>query len=144
MGEKKAFEAERLISVRSHDPERPRSNLGFWAMPSRDVRLLCLTLQLFASRGEDVALWLGVTRQRVNQWSTGREPMPLSRQKQLLEIMERRVEMVRGIIFGDKRITEALDVGFLDADAAKTVITLLDTVMLEEAERLKDVESAAE
>ncbi len=143
MGKKKAFEAERLISVRSHDPERPDSNLGFWAMPSRDVRLLCLTLQLFASRGEDVALWLGVTRQRVNQWSTGREPMPLSRQKQLLEIMERRIKLVRNII-EDNLVADALDDGFLDTHAAQTVITLLKEVMLEEAQRLKDVESAAE
>ena len=144
MGEKKAFKAEQLISVRSHDPERPDSNLGFWAMPSRDVRLLCLVLQLFASRGEDVAVWLGVTRQRVNQWSTGREPMPLSRQKQLLEIMERRVKTVRRVILEDNLLADTLDDGFLDTHAAETVITLLDGVMLEEAQRLKDVESAAE
>ena len=138
--DEKAFTLDRLVSVSSSDPERPRTDLGFCVMPSRDVRLLCLTLQLFATRGWEVANWLGVTRQRVNQWSTGREPMPVFRRKQLLEIMTRRVDHMREVVFDERfGIIPASKEGgvFLDEDAARGVFEIMDRALLEEGLHLE-------
>lgn len=44
-------------------------DLKFWLMPSRDIRLLRLTLNVLGTSTKDVAEWLGVSRQRVTKLS---------------------------------------------------------------------------
>ncbi len=129
------------------------SVFGYALHASRDVRLLNLTLELFSTRGEDVAQWLGVTRQRVNQWSTGREPMPLARQKQFLEVMQKHVKWVRGLIFNSNSWTLRDDMKgmegykeerlpeFIDVKTSKVIIKLFEELLVDEARRLEGKES---
>ena len=111
-------------------------DLKFWLMPSRDIRLLRLTLKLLGTSTKEVAEWLGVSRDRVRKWSTGREPMPWSRQVQLFEVMNKRVELMRRVIFGRSPFLGELEEHYLDYEAAEALVTLMDSVMAEEAERL--------
>ena len=112
------------------------TDLEFWFMPSRDVRLLRLTLKVLGTSTSDVAEWLGVSRQSVANWSSGREPMPWSRQVQLYEVMQKRLGLMRRVIFGRSPFLAEMKEHYLDYDAAEALVTLLDAVMAEEAERL--------
>lgn len=114
-------------------------DLKFWLMPSRDIRLLRLTLMVLGTSTNDVAEWLGISRQRVTQWSSGRDPMPWSRQVQLFEVMKRRLELMRRVIFGRSPFLTELEEHYLDYEAGEALITLMDSVMAEEAERLSDI-----
>ena len=123
------------------------SDIGFWLHPSRDVRLLRLALQVLGTRQEGIASDLKVSQQRVGQWATGREPMPMFRQKQLFEIMQRRLEVMRIVIEGkspmmaeDRREQEE-DGRYHDDEMAGWLLECMDQVMREEAERLRVVDS---
>ena len=111
-------------------------DLKFWLMPSRDIRLLRLTVKVLGCSTKDLAEWLGVSRQRVTKWSSGREPMPWSRQVQLFEVMKRRLELMRRVIFGRSPFLSELEEHYLDYEAAEAFLTLMDSVMAEETERL--------
>ena len=111
-------------------------DLKFWFMPSQDIRLLRLTLKVLGTSTSDVAEWLGVSRQSVAAWSAGREPMPWTRQAQLFEVMKKRLELMRRVIFGRSPFLAEMKEQYLDYDSAEALVTLMDLVMAEEAERL--------
>lgn len=105
-----------------------------------------------------MAQWLGVTRQRINQWTTGREPMPVSRQELLFQVMSDRVQIMREFIF-DGQLTRQIELcqftdnkqgtshplakAYIDMRAAKAVIELMEEVLREEDERLNKIKAAA-
>ena len=141
-------EIDEDVSVTTVNRENyARSDLGFYVMPSREIRLASVLVNLCGIKANRLAKWLKVNKAQMSMWLNGKEPLPPARRQEIAEIASFRRNALLDCIEGEtgrqyrEDRTEYCEFYF-DEETGCAVMAILETALEQELDALRELDGA--